>query len=250
MKKIINITISLIVLFAIGSTSIFAAFTESLIDYSGDAEIFKELADEQKRHYIYNHLSIETEATSKTYAEATSSSFGNFSGTSSQSLLSTILFGNMSSYSRGVAYSETNSRIDWIPYYGAERISKLSFFNIVGAFELEKDLQNRIDQYQIELKEYERQKRTKNILGYTALGVGLALTLAGTIMLVTDTSYGSMMLAGGVIGGLGSTLALLSIIPLVFVKISRPVFKDIDVSMSLAIGLANDYNHKLLTSYN
>ena len=61
MKKIINTVTALVILLAVGSTSVFAAFTETVMTNNNDAEIYQNLTEEQKNHFLYNHLSIETE---------------------------------------------------------------------------------------------------------------------------------------------------------------------------------------------
>ena len=82
------------------------------------------------------------------------------------------------------------------------------------------------------------------------LGVGLGAMIAGALMCGLSGYNNSLLIPGGIIAGVGSLLTLSSLIPLLLVKVQVPTMEESKISMSLAIGLANDYNHKLLSSYN
>lgn len=248
MKKVFNTITTVILLLAIGSTSVFATTTETLTNYSGDSEIFQNLNDGQKKHFLYNHLSIETEENSQTYSKTNTLSYAPMFYSGNMGLATSLILGAVGSATSN-GYSETNKTIDWVPFCGSEKISKVSFFHMVGAYDLEKDLSERIEAYNTQYENYKRKKNSVNIAGYTLLGVGLGAMIAGVIMCGFFSYNNSLVIPGGVIAGVGSLLTLSSLIPLLLIKVPAPAFDDSKVSISLAIGLANDYNHKLLMSY-
>ena len=251
MKKIINTVIALVILLAVGSTSVFAAFTETVMTNNNDAEIYQNLTEEQKRHFLYNHLSIETEETSKTHSQTNTFSYAPLFYSGNLGLVSTLILASSAvGGATSDGYSETNKSIDWVPYCGPEKISKLSFLHMVGAYDLEDDMRNKIEMYNSQYDAYKRQKNSVNIAGYTLLGVGLGAMLAGALMCGLSGYNNSLLIPGGIIAGVGSLLTLSSLIPLLLVKVQVPTMEESKISMSLAIGLANDYNHKLLSSYN
>ena len=111
MKKIINTVIALVILLAVGSTSVFAAFTETVMTNNNDAEIYQNLTEEQKNHFLYNHLSIETEETSKTHSQTNTFSYAPLFYSGNLGLVSTlILASSAAGGATSDGYSETNKK--------------------------------------------------------------------------------------------------------------------------------------------
>lgn len=175
------------------------------------AENVQSLSPDDRIWYLSNALSIETEA--KTEMLGTSYDWGYPGGFSS-------------SYASGTTSTE------WIPYKGAERISRKEFFQLAELPDMVKAEE-----------EIENKTKSMHIAGGVLLGVGSVAAIAGLLLGWNLTSedagfVGTICLACG-----GAVAAGISI-PLLMYE------TESDVAISFAVNIANGYNQKLLESLN
>lgn len=137
-------------------------------------------------------------------------------------------FGNLGGYIPSYAYGESTT--EWIPYYGPMQISRADFFDITGY----KDFA------EFE-REIERKNKVYRTVGWSLLGSGLGLMLGGLLWNVAD-EYGTGLGASILMGG-GILVSCVSI-PFFFLETKS------NISISFAVGIANNYNQKLLDSFN
>ena len=103
---------------------------------------------QQQTEYAKKSLSIETSQVTK----------GLF--------LSNTTYGN--GFGSGVGYGESNSSIIWDPFLGANKISRVEFFHILGENELEK-----------QTLEYNKYIAKQKALMWTFGGIGIAVSVIG-----------------------------------------------------------------------
>ena len=174
------------------------------------AESIEALTYEERKTYIANALSIETKDNITVSGGAYDWGYG-----------------YISSHSSGETTTE------WIPYIGPMQISRADFFRITGYdefAEFEESIANK--------------NRTYSTVGWSLLGAGSALTLAG---LIWGFSTMSNMSKADEIG----SITLLSV-GLAAMCTSIPFFcieTKSNISIQFAVGIANNYNQRLLESF-
>lgn len=122
-------------------------------------------------------------------------------------------------------WAESNTTTDWYPYEGAFQISKVDFYELTG-------------QYDLAAAEAKAEKLNNSmaIAGWSVLGAGL-LTMLSSLFFIDDPNATDWWLLG-----IGSVISCVSV-PLLCIQVSN------DVSISFAVGLADNYNKRLLESF-
>ena len=185
---------------------------------------FNALDSNKKQMYMLNSLYVEP------YSKTSGTSIGG-TNTYLNSFTNSAFSISTSSFS----YDLTT---EWRPHKGYDEISKLSFYDLVGAEDIKQrliDTNNIID------------KRYKVFMGVggTLTGVGGLLFIVGAAILI---GRGGTVDPGIMWGMYAPGLALLvsGITTMLCWKINAPKVPDINIQ--LAIGFANQYNEKLMGS--
>ena len=134
------------------------------------------------------------------------------------------------------AYEEAGGSISmqsWEPFRGGEPISKSEFVDIIGDPELlEKKL------------EVERRVKAKHDSGLIWGGAGLGGVLAGTVMVIVNSTLPAER-KSNVLTGIGLGLIGVSLVPVGIGIYNLTYREDIDISADVALSFANDYNIRL-----
>lgn len=225
MKKFTSLLIALML-----SLAVFAAEeTEQTLLPSFDFEkTFNALDTAARQDYLMRQLSIETE-------EHTFSSGGEYAN---------YRAGRYNAYGYGYWTSSSSKSTVWYPYEGGYRIDRSTFYNIVGKPELALE-------YEDWKKAVKQHDLVMNTVGGVLLGVGSGLLLGGFIDCLVGVSSDNYTTSRAtldyVLMGVGGALVTAGTIPFLVFDVTSP--KMPNVSIAFAIGLANEYNRTLLTSY-
>ena len=172
------------------------------------AESIEMLSYEDRQFYIANALSIQT-------MEHITISGNAYDWGSSGDYIS--------------SFGSGESTTEWIPYRGPSRISKADFFKLTGYDEFAKLEEN-----------ITRQNQAYKTVAWSLIGTGLAIALGGYIWGVCDGFTNNSL--GGIFMIVGGTVVSCVSIPFFCIETKS------DISIQFAVGIANNYNQRLLES--
>ena len=134
--------------------------------------------------------------------------------------------GYMNDWGLYTSFGEGNTSTEWTPYLGYNQISKADFFRLAGYEDLA-----------LQEQKIEETRKNMVIAKWTLFGAGFALMLGGMSTLLTESD--PWIIAGIVMFSVGAA----SWVPVLVLEFTEP---ESDIAVSFAVGVANNYNKRLL----
>lgn len=135
--------------------------------------------------------------------------------------------GYMNDWGLYTSFGEGNTSTEWTPYLGYNQISKADFFRLAGYEDLA-----------LQEQKIEETRKNMVIAKWSLFGIASALILASPFAAIMSNSD-FWQIAGLAMLGIGGALY----IPCLILEFTEP---ESDIAVSFAVGVANNYNKRLL----